>query len=572
MLVKTSGKDVWIGPIFIPDQTACWECLRHRLELNHPVNRFYKTLKGTTENPIKPTISHPLTTQIGVNMAVLELVKWLYSTGNTTLAGNILSLDTKTMEQSRHAVVKRPQCVACGDAQITKPTPIKLKHNPPLTSTPGGYRTVSQEKTFEKYKHHISNISGIIPDLSPYNNTKNTPVFNYSSGRNLALQSTSLFWLNHHLRSGTGGKGKTAIQAKTGAVCEAIERYSLMYHGNEYSIIASLDELQNGLHPNVCMNYSEMQLENREVTNKSSSRFYELTPISFDTSKKMAWTPVFSLSEQEFKYLPSCFCYAQYPAEDEMKLYSYPDSNGCAAGNTIEEAILQGFLELVERDSAAIWWYNRIKRPAVDLGALDNPYLQEVITYYQTINRSLYVLDITSDLGIPVFVAVSHSIGADKDQILYAFGAHIEADIAIERAIIEVNQLLPIVLENEYLTKDKVFIDWLDNQTLSQNDFLTPLGEETKNIANDYPVLCKPDICESVLFCIEMVKKQGLETLVLDLTQQDIGLHVVKVIVPGLRHFWRRTAPGRLYDVPVKMGWLKQKLTEKELNPIGIFI
>jgi len=45
-------------------------------------------------------------------------------------------------------------------------------------------------------------------------------------------------------------------------------------------------------------------------------------------------------------------------------------SNGCAAGNTREEAILQGFLELVERDAAAIWWYGEIRRPAIDLGGL----------------------------------------------------------------------------------------------------------------------------------------------------------------------------------------------------------
>jgi len=46
---------------------------------------------------------------------------------------------------------------------------------------------------------------------------------------------------------------------------------------------------------------------------------------------------------------------------------------------------------------------------------------------------------------------------------------------------------------------------------------------------------------------------------------------VVKVVVPGLRHFWPRYAPGRLYEVPVKMGWLEKPLREDELNPISIF-
>jgi ribosomal protein S12 methylthiotransferase accessory factor len=42
---------------------------------------------------------------------------------------------------------------------------------------------------------------------------------------------------------------------------------------------------------------------------------------------------------------------------------------------------------------------------------------------------------------------------------------------------------------------------------------------------------------------------------------------VVRVIVPGLRHFYRRFGPGRLYDVPVKMGLLDRPLQESELTP-----
>jgi thiazole/oxazole-forming peptide maturase SagD family component len=82
------------------------------------------------------------------------------------------------------------------------------------------------------------------------------------------------------------------------------------------------------------------------------------------------------------------------------------DSNGNAAGNSLEEAILQGFMELVERDSVALWWYNRIQRPAVDLDSFDEPYLQALRDYYQSQNYELWVLDITSDLNIPSFAAI----------------------------------------------------------------------------------------------------------------------------------------------------------------------
>ena len=69
-----------------------------------------------------------------------------------------------------------------------------------------------------------------------------------------------------------------------------------------------------------------------------------------------------------------------------------------------------------------------------------------------------------------------------------------------------------------------------------------------------------------------LVEGLGLEMLVLDQTRPDIGMPVVKVFVPGLRHFWARLAPGRLYEVPARLGWLPQPLAEEQLNPISMFI
>jgi hypothetical protein len=68
--------------------------------------------------------------------------------------------------------------------------------------------------------------------------------------------------------------------------------------------------------------------------------------------------------------------------------------------------------------------------------------------------------------------------------------------------------------------------------------------------------------------CVNLARREGLDFLVLDQTRPDIEVPVVRVIVPGLRHFYRRFAPGRLYDVPVKLGWRDRPLSEDELNPL----
>jgi ribosomal protein S12 methylthiotransferase accessory factor len=67
--------------------------------------------------------------------------------------------------------------------------------------------------------------------------------------------------------------------------------------------------------------------------------------------------------------------------------------------------------------------------------------------------------------------------------------------------------------------------------------------------------------------CVEIAGRAGLDFLVLNQTRPDVEVPVVRVIVPGLRHFYRRFAPGRLYDVPVKLGLRDRPSLESELTP-----
>ena len=71
--------------------------------------------------------------------------------------------------------------------------------------------------------------------------------------------------------------------------------------------------------------------------------------------------------------------------------------------------------------------------------------------------------------------------------------------------------------------------------------------------------------------CVERLHARGLHTLVLDQTRPDVGLPVARVVVPGLRHFWARFGPGRLYDVPVALGWRAAPLLEEQLNDFAVY-
>ena len=164
--------------------------------------------------------------------------------------------------------------------------------------------------------------------------------------------------------------------------------------------------------------------------------------IRFDPSAKIEWSPVWSLRDGRFKYLPTSLLYFFYGGPAAF----HADSNGCAAGNTIEEAIVQGFLELVERDAYAIWWYNRSQRAEVDLSQFDDSYVRDLHTQLAETGRKLWVLDVTSDLGVPTYVAILHWMQNGQENIEFGSGAHFDKRIALLRTLTELNQFLSIGL------------------------------------------------------------------------------------------------------------------------------
>jgi len=242
------------------------------------------------------------------------------------------------------------------------------------------------------------------------------------------------------------------------------------------------------------------------------------------------------------------------------------DSNGCAAGNTLGEAIVQGFLELVERDAYAIWWYNRLQRAEVDLSQLDDSYIRDLQTQLAVTGRRLWVLDVTSDLGVPSFVTILHWMHNSQENIEFGSGAHFDTRIALLRALTELNQFLSIGLMGGG-TGEKSSLDGSTPLRLRDHPYLTPSDNPMVQPGFDSK-FGRLDTREQVTACVRLAKRKGLDFLVLNQTRPDIEVPVVRVIVPGMRHFYRRFGPGRLYDVPVKLGLRDRPLPENELNPI----
>ncbi len=441
----------------------------------------------------------------------------------------------------------------------TAPSPIRLAKRKKVFTADGGHRSCLPEDTLRKYSHLIG-CSGIIESLEPAQRDPCGLVHVYVARFRPALGNSDRD-VRSTLRAPCVGKGMTEAQARASALGEALERYSGIFRGDEAQIKASYRELSNkAIHPNACMNFSARQYRERKTWNLREAE-HNWVPEPFDEEREIEWAPVWSLTEERFKYVAAASCYFGYPFSPEHD-FCRPDSNGNAAGTNLEEAILQGLLEVVERDSVALWWYSRARRPRVELASFGEQYFQELEKLYRVLGREMHVLDIGSDFTIPAFAAVSIGRKGERD-LLLGFGAHLEPRIAIVRALTEMNQFLSVAVAGE---APRFFVgEPLDRAFLAPDPMAVKASE-------DYVGLDSEDLREDLMTCLRLVRNRGMEVLVLDQTRADAGMYAVKVIIPGMRPWWARFGPGRLYDVPKQIGWQTERLREEQLNPCHLII
>lgn len=587
LLVKPVGTELWIGPLFLPGKTGCWACLAHRLQGARKIDSYVRQKTNTTNLSPLSVAALPSTISTALSIAATEMVKWIVREQNECLEGKIVTFNILTLDKQTHVMVRRPQCPQCGDPityTANQSAPLVMQSRKKAFTSDGGHRGFAPEETLTALAHHISPITGIVGALRPLTpwvgGQRLTPSF--VATQNFPYtpteDSVGLDSLTASLRSGSGGKGKHPTQAKVSALCEAIERYSGTFQGDEFRLRARYQDLGTAaVHINDCMLYSRRQLTQRTQWNTRGSRS-TWVPESFDEEREIEWSPAWSLTANEWRYIPTAYCYYGYSRECQT-WFARADSNGCAAGRSKEEAILQGFMELVERDSIALWWYNRLQKPAVDLDSFAEAYFSELRTYYSSLHRDLWVLDITNDMNIPTFAALSRRNDGKSEDLILGFGTHFDPPLAILRALTEMNQWLPVVTSGSpeksttYSSRNPEASQWWETATLENQSYLSPDKTVALKGQDDYigRWSWSDDLAVDVLKCVEIAAAKGLETLILDQTRPDTGLHVVKVMVPGLRHFWPRFGPGRLYDIPVRMGWLKEPLPEDQMNPQHIF-
>ena len=352
LLVQPSGIFPLVGPVFSPGNSACWTCLAARMQRNREVRGMLDRRQARCV-AVSPLARH-LFGQSGIQLAALEIAKAIATDFRTDLSDHIISLDLTGSTIVKHYVAPRPQCPSCGRKKMRDPrrapAPPELGAPSKLVMTSGGYRTVSPRATVARFRRHVSPLTGVVSLLEKIE--ADVPMnTNFYAAHNFSAPAMTIDELRTGLSGGSFGKGSTAEQGEASALMEAIERYSGIFQGDEIRVMRRFTDFPSGdaIVPNDVMLFSDAQFRQERASITDPIEALSL-PAPFDRSAKIDWTPVWSLRDQRFKYLPTSLLYFFYRGPDQINA----DSNGCAAGNTLAEAIVQGFLELVERDAYGV--------------------------------------------------------------------------------------------------------------------------------------------------------------------------------------------------------------------------
>jgi ribosomal protein S12 methylthiotransferase accessory factor YcaO len=350
------------------------------------------------------------------------------------------------------------------------------------------------------------------------------------------------------------GKGPTRMDAKASALMESIERYSSLPSGNRNKMIQGsykeVSKVSKILHP---------------------SNVVEPMILEYDDEMIMDFLSGYDLVNNDRILIPAPLALFRYsPKPPAINPFAYHHTNGLASGNVLEEAICHSLCELIERDAtslaelnASALPYNFLrtmtkylsdngleidpvdgtefvdddsKYPDVDISNIDFKPISNLVKKFNDAKIPLIIKDITSPIGVPTFNASSIEwITEDYGYLAEGHGTHPDARIALLRAITEVSQTRAANIQGARDDLRKISYGNSNSDEKKTWQFMksknTIQFSEIKSFIHD-------DILDDINFILSRLVSNGLkQVIVVDLTNPQIMIPVVRTIVPGLETF-----------------------------------
>ena len=316
------------------------------------------------------------------------------------------------------------------------------------------------------------------------------------------------------------GKGLERDFSRAGALLEAIE-FEVAEHPYGDWQIARVTDLKPGTY---------VPLD--ECFPTRSAVVNDLTPL--------AWEEITNIQDGTKKLIPSDLIWLVTRIKYQSLMHVQMGSNGVASGGSIEDAILSGLYEIIERDA---WTLNQY---LLDGGFLLNrcplismpPRIESCIRKIDAANLKLHLFDITNDYRIPVFSAILLDLSGACAGTFGGYGCHLNAEIAALRAITEAAQARACYISG---ARDDLFRrQFLLMKRMDQHKLHAMFQElPPARPLSDYRVLDFKDVRTELRYLLKLIRQFGVS----DVYVKEMGsyldnkVHVVRVISPQCEPF-----------------------------------
>ena len=318
-----------------------------------------------------------------------------------------------------------------------------------------------------------------------------------------------------------GGKGITKDHAKASAMMEGFERYSAERQDIDETIIASLSEIEEfGEYINPKSLNLPKEFEKKDISDLS-----------------LEWSKSIDIISNNEYYIPTNAIYHPYISKNDSQSLFKSNTNGLASGNILEEAILHGIFEVIERDAWSIFELTHKNYAQIDISSIENEIIIDIIEKFESKGIKIKLMDFTADIKIPTIAAsADDTITKDAGLLTLGMGTHLDPEVAILRALTEVAQSRATQINGA--REDTVRADFAREAGYERmkriNKFYFRDEEEQIKLSD-----IENKSTSSITRDIEIVKDELVSNdiqkiLYSNLTRPELDVSVVRVVIPEM--------------------------------------
>lgn len=550
--VRVYGGTVLMGPLHRADGTSqpCARCLERRWLALRPVEERKPIEDGAD---VWAAGDDALLTPFALEQ-IAQIVRTETAGGGLAPGdrriGRIVELRLGDLTVRRHELVADSECERCATPVPDTAEGAMLPLGPRPKRGPTSYRGASAADLTLPTTGLVNEVCGTLASAARrvYQCSATLPVSGYFRVRS-KYDYHEMWW---------SGQSQSSASSERYGVLEGLERYAGQFpRAKQTQTYASFNDLKpNALDPASMGSYGpEFYAGHHD--------YYQ--PYHPDTATHWVWG--YSFGEQRPLLVPEQFVF--YLDRRSDRKFVQECSNGCASGSSVEEALLHGMLELIERDAFLLCWYGSAKLPEIDQSTLEDEEIRFVLDRVARLGYRMRLFDMRVDIPVPAVMAVAERLDGGLGKLCFAAGASLDPVEAVRAAIAETASYIPGMderVEAKLPALREMAADYNKVHELTHHALLYGLPEMASTA--DFLLDAAPprsmdelygpwlaqrpatlDLADDARFVMERLREAGSDVVAVDQTcpeQQGTGIRTLCVLAPGL--------------VPIDFGWERQRV------------